>query len=229
MIYDMGWYSSMILLIPAFLFASYAQMKVSSNFSRYSKIGNRRNITGAEAARRMLDANGLYHVKINVTGGRLSDNYNPKTQVVSLSSDVYSSSSVAAIGVACHECGHAVQHAEGYTALKFRNIIIPVANFGSSLAIPLFVIGLIMGIEGLEFLGILFFSFAVIFQAATLPVEFNASRRALVQMKNLNLVMEDEEKGVKKVLGAAAMTYVAALLVSLMQLVRLILLSRSRD
>lgn len=229
MIYDMGWYSSMILLIPAFLFASYAQMKVSSNFSRYSKIGNRRNITGAEAARRMLDANGLYHVKINVTGGRLSDNYNPKTQVVSLSSDVYSSSSVAAIGVACHECGHAVQHAEGYTALKFRNIIIPVANFGSSLAIPLFVIGLIMGIEGLEFLGILFFSFAVIFQAATLPVEFNASRRALVQMKNLNLVMEDEEKGVKKVLGAAAMTYVAALLVSLMQLVRLILLCRSRD
>lgn len=229
MIYDMGWYSSMILLIPAFLFASYAQMKVSSNFSRYSKIGNRRNITGAEAARRMLDANGLYHVKINVTGGRLSDNYNPKTQVVSLSSDVYSSSSVAAIGVACHECGHAVQHAEGYTALKFRNIIIPVANFGSSLAIPLFVIGLIMGIESLEFLGILFFSFAVIFQAATLPVEFNASRRALVQMKDLNLVMEDEEKGVKKVLGAAAMTYVAALLVSLMQLVRLILLSRSRD
>lgn len=228
MINDLGWYSSMILLIPAFLFASYAQMRVSSNFNRYSKIANRRNITGAEAARRMLDANGLNYVKINMINGKLTDNYNPGTQIISLSQDVYHGCSIAAIGVACHECGHAVQHSEGYSPLKFRNIIIPVANFGSSLAIPLFLIGLILQIEGLEFLGILFFSFAVIFQAATLPVEFNASRRALVQMKDLNLVADDEEKGVKKVLGAAAMTYVAALLVSLMQLVRLIILSRSR-
>ena len=228
MYYDLGWYTSFIILIPALLFATYAQMKITSNYNKYSQVMSRKGFTGADAARKMLDANGLNHVSIRIIGGRLSDNYNPGTQTVSLSKDVYYGNSVAAIGIACHECGHAVQHATGYGALKIRNLIIPVANFGSGLAIPIFFIGLVLGMQSLTFLGILFFSFAVLFQAVTLPVEFNASSRALNQMKELGIVTKEEETGAKKVLGAAAMTYVAALLVSLMHLLRLILLSRSR-
>lgn len=224
----LGWYSSMILLIPAFLFASYAQLKVKSNFSRFSRVRSMRGISGAQAARRMLDANGLQHVRINMISGNLTDHYNPGNQTINLSADVYNGDSIAALGVACHECGHAVQHSESYAPLTLRNAIVPVTNFASGIAIPLFIAGLVMGWAGLEILGILFFSCAVIFQAITLPVEFNASRRALVQMENLGLVFDSEIPGAKKVLGAAALTYVAALLVSLMQLVRLILLSRAR-
>ena len=224
----MGWYASMIILVPAILLTIYAQAKVTSNYNKYSQVMNMRGISGAQAARIMLDANGLNHVKINITSGKLTDHYDPRTQTVTLSTDVYNNASIASIGVACHECGHAVQHAVRYSPLKLRTFIVPIASFGSSLAIPLFVFGLILSIEGLEILGILLFSFAVIFQAVTLPVEFNASRRALAQMKELGIVMTGEEQGAKKVLSAAAMTYVAALLMSLLQLVRLILLSRYR-
>ena len=224
----MGWYASMIILVPALLLTIYAQAKVKTNYNKYSQVMNMRRISGAQAARIMLDANGLHHVKINITNGKLTDHYDPRTQTVTLSTDVYNNASIASIGVACHECGHAVQHATGYSPLKFRSFVVPMANFGSGMAIPLFVLGFIMGIEGLEILGILFFSFAVLFQAVTLPVEFNASKRALAQMQDLGIVMNGEEQGAKKVLSAAAMTYVAALLVSLLQLVRLILLSRSR-
>lgn len=231
MTYDgatIGWYSSMILLIPAFLFASYAQLKVKSNYSRFSRVRSMRGITGAQAARRMLDANGLQHVRINMVSGTLSDHYNPGNQTINLSTDVYNGDSIAALGVACHECGHAIQHKERYAPLTIRNTIVPVTNFASGMSIPLFLIGLVLGIGGLEIIGILFFSFAVVFQAITLPVEFNASRRALVQMENLGLVFDSEVPGARKVLGAAALTYVAALLVSLMQLLRLILIARSR-
>ena len=224
----MGWYASAIILLPALLLTIYAQAKVKSNYNKYSQVMNMRRLSGAQAARMMLDANGLYHVKINITNGKLTDHYDPRTQTVTLSTDVYNNASLASIGVACHECGHAVQHATGYSPLKLRSFIVPIANFGSGMAIPLFVLGLIMGIEGLEILGIVFFSFAVFFQAVTLPVEFNASKRALIQMQDLGIVMNGEEQGAKKVLSAAAMTYVAALLMSLLQLVRLILLSRSR-
>lgn len=224
----MGWYASSIILIPALLLIFYAQAKVKSNYNKYSQVLNLRNLSGAKAARMMLDANGLQHVNINITNGKLTDHYDPRTKTVTLSADVYNNSTIASVGVACHECGHAIQHDVGYSPLKLRSLVIPIANFGSGMAIPLFLLGLVMGIEGLEILGILFFSFAVLFQAVTLPVEFNASRRALVQMKELGIVVNGEEQGAKKVLSAAAMTYVAALLMSLLQLVRLILLSRSR-
>ena len=226
--YDLGWYTSMVVLIPAILFSFYAQFKVSSAFKKYSTVRSMKNITGAQAARKMLDANGLQHVGINICSGKLSDHYDPRNQTVNLSSEVFNNASIASIGVACHECGHAIQHAQGYSPLHIRNAIVPVTNFASSLAIPIFILGLVLQVAGLELLGILCFTFAVFFQAITLPVEFNASRRALVLMQEYGIVYEDEVKDAKKVLSAAAMTYLAALLMSLLQLVRLILISRSR-
>ncbi len=222
------WYTSMYILIPAIIFTAVAQAKVKSNYNKYSRVRTMTGLTGAQAARKMLDANGLHHIKIAITGGQLSDNYNPSTQTVNLSEGVCNTASIAAIGVACHECGHAIQHADGYAALKIRSAIIPVTNWGSYLAIPLFLIGMFLSIPGLETIGILCFSFAVIFQAITLPVEFNASKRALKQMEELGIVYPDEKKGAKKVLTAAAMTYVAALLMALLQLLRLIIIARGR-
>lgn len=220
---------SMILLIPAFLFALYAQGKVTSNFSKYSAVPARRRMTGQEAARRVLDANGLQHVQIEMVEGKLSDHYDPSSQRVRLSQDVYRGASIASVSVACHECGHAIQHSMGYGPLMLRSFLVPVTNFASSLAIPLFFLGFLFRLPGLETVGILFFSGAVLFQCVTLPVEFNASSRAIVQMENLGIIDPEEQQSARKVLGAAAMTYVAAMLVSLMQLVRLILLSRIND
>lgn len=227
--YSIGWYSSIILLVPALIFTLYAQSKVKSTYYKYSQVAGRKRITGAQAARKMLDANGLHHVNIMMCSGELTDHYHPGNQTVNLSTGVYNGTSIASIGVACHECGHAVQHSRNYAPLGIRNAIVPVTNFASKLAIPLFIIGLILGFAGLEIIGILFYGLAVLFQAITLPVEFNASKRALQQMTDVGIVYEDEVDGAKKVLSAAALTYVAALFTSLMQLFRLILIARSRN
>lgn len=227
--FSMIWYLSMILLIPAVIFCSWAQAKVKSNYNKYSKVMNKQGITGAQAARRMLDANGLQGIQVLDVRGQLTDNFNPQNNTVNLSSGVYDAPTVAALGIACHECGHAIQHAVGYSPLRIRTAIVPVTRIGTTLAIPVFLIGLLMSMPGLETAGVLLFSLAVIFQAVTLPVEFDASRRALIQLKELEIVTDDEEyEGTRKVLSAAALTYVGALLMQLLQLARLILLSRAR-
>lgn len=225
----MGWYTSIIIVIPAMLLAMYAQFKVSSTFGQYLNVPARNRMTGSEAARRVLDANGLSHVQIRQVPGKLSDHYDPRSKTVNLSEEVFSGSSISSVSVACHECGHAIQHKEAYAPLTLRSALVPVTNFASGLAIPLFLIGLFMGIRGLESLGILFFACAVLFQCITLPVEFNASSRAIDQMEMTGVIYPDEKGSARKVLSAAALTYVAAMLVSLMQLLRLILLARSRD
>ena len=210
-----------LLLIPALLFGLYAQFKVNSTYSKYQKVNNSRGWTAAEVARKILDDNGLYDVNIAHIAGNLTDNYNPKTNTVSLSDSVYSSTSVAAIGVAAHECGHAVQHAEQYTPIKIRSALVPVTNFGSSFGVIILAIG------------VLLYSLMAVFQAVTLPVEFNASSRALTTLREQNMLEDDELKMSKKVLSAAAMTYVAALVSSISTIFRLLLIvnrgTRRRD
>lgn len=213
-----------LLLIPAMIFALYAQFKVNSTFNKYSKVGNSRGITAAETARRILDANGLHDVKVVRVSGHLTDNFNPKTNTVSLSESTYSSTSVAAIGVAAHECGHAVQHATGYVPVKARTALVPVTNIGSSLGWVLILVGLIFASYNLAMIGILLYSLMAVFQAVTLPVEFNASSRALKTLESDYILYEDELPMAKKVLSAAALTYVAALVSSLATLFRLILI-----
>ncbi|NLE11196.1 MAG: zinc metallopeptidase [Actinobacteria bacterium] len=221
------WYWDLILLVPAFLLSLYAQYKVKSTFARYSEIPSSRGLTGAQAARILLDSAGLMNVGIEVGGGTLSDHYDPRTRMLSLSPPVGQSSSLAALGVAAHEAGHAMQHAEGYLAFRLRSAIVPVANIGSNLGIILFFVGLIFFRSGLLMnIGILLFSAAVLFTVVTLPVEFNASRRAVVQLENKSILVGDELAGAKKVLSAAALTYVAAALMAILQLVRLLLISR---
>lgn len=218
----------LILVMPAILFSLWAQMKVKTTFAHYERVRAYSGYTGAQIARRILDENGLQHVRIEHVRGSLTDHYDPRTQVVRLSDSVYNSPSVAALGVAAHETGHAVQHAVGYTPLTFRNLIIPLTNFGSTLSTPLILLGFLLNSSNLLFLGIAAFSMVTLFQLVTLPVEFNASSRAL---NTLNYVLSGEElSGTKKVLTAAALTYVAALLVSAMQLLRLLLIfNRRRD
>lgn len=220
-----------ILVVPAMLLAAFAQMKVSSTFNRYSQVRSRSGYTGAQAARDILDRNGLQGVRIERVHGSLTDHYDPRSNVVRLSDSVYDSPSVAAIGVAAHECGHAVQHAVGYFPIKLRSAIIPVTNIGSKLSIPLLLIGLVVQVEPLINLGILLFSTMALFQLVTLPVEYNASNRALATLDSTGMLSGDELQGSKKVLSAAALTYVAALLVAVMQLLRLLLLfgGRRRD
>ena len=221
------WY--LYLILPAALLAMYAQVKINSTYSKYSKVASRRGVTGAEVARRILDQNGLQSVQIGHVAGNLTDHYDPRPQVVNLSDSVYNSTSVAAIGVAAHETGHAVQHAVGYAPIRIRNAIVPVVNIGSTLSIPLFLLGFLFSIGILADIGILLFSFAVLFQLVTLPVEFNASRRAIATLES-GYILEDEELGgAKKVLGAAAMTYVASAAMALAQLLRLILIRGDRD
>ncbi len=221
------WYWDLILLVPAFLLSLYAQYKVKSTFARYSEIPSSRGLTGAQAARILLDSAGLMNVGIEVGGGTLSDHYDPRTRMLSLSPPVGQSSSLAALGVAAHEAGHAMQHAEGYLAFRLRSAIVPVANIGSNLGMILFFVGLIFFRSGLLMnIGILLFSAAVLFTVVTLPVEFNASRRAVVQLENKSILVGDELAGAKKVLSAAALTYVAAALMAILQLVRLLLISR---
>lgn len=216
-----------VLVIPAMLVAMWAQMTVSSTFSKYSRVRSSRGLTGAQAARRILDDNGLREVRIEHIGGNLTDHYDPTTNVVRLSDSVYNSDSVAALGVAAHECGHAVQHATHYAPLTFRNAIIPITNIGSKLAIPVFILGLFIS-PSLCNLGLLLFALVAVFQLVTLPVEFNASARALATLEQAYYLEPSELRGSKRVLQAAALTYVAALVVTLAQLLRLILISRNR-
>ena len=217
-----------IIILPAILFALFAQAKVSSTFNKYKLVYSRRGFTAQEVARQILDDNGLYNVPVDLVSGNLTDHYDPQSNVVRLSESVYGSASVASIGIAAHEVGHAIQHAKGYVPIKVRNTIIPLANFGSSLAMPLVLVGLIFAIQPLITVGIFLFTFIVLFQAVTLPVEFNASSRALKTLEQFHILDEDELKKSKSVLTAAAMTYVAALLSSLLSLLRLILLSNRR-
>ena len=209
-----------------------AQWSVNSTFEKYSKKTTARGITGYESAKMILDANGLSHIRIERVSGRLTDHYDPKANVIRLSDAVYDSRSVAAVGVAAHEAGHAVQHAKGYIPIKIRAAIIPVTNIGSRLAIPLILIGLLFtGGEILSYIGVALFSLTTVFQLVTLPVEFNASRRALSAMEGSYRFDGTEISEAKKVLSAAAMTYVAALAVSFAQLLRLLLIvgGRRRD
>lgn len=224
----------LVLVLPAVLLAAWASANVNSTFKKYAKQRSRRGITGAEAARRVLDANGLQAVRIERISGNLTDHYDPRSNVIRLSDSVYGDTSTAAIGVACHEAGHAVQHAVGYLPIKVRAAIIPITNIGSRLSMPLILIGLLFmntQLYYLVYVGILCFSFSALFQLVTLPTEFNASRRALAAIESGNLLYDDELAGAKKTLWAAALTYVAALAVSLTQLLRLIVLfgGRRRD
>ena len=214
----------LILVLPAVLLAALASANVNSTFNKYSKVMSARRMTGADAARRILDSNGLYNVAINRVAGDLTDHYDPRNNTVNLSSSVYDNCSVAAIGVAAHEAGHAVQHAIGYTPIKIRTAIIPVTQFASNLAMPLVLIGIILSYPALAYLGCIFFGTATLFQLVTLPVEFNASNRALKALEGSGILGTQEIQGSKRVLTAAALTYVAALAVSLAQLLRLLLL-----
>lgn len=216
---------TILIVLPAMIFAMWAQMNVSSTFEKYSKMATHSGKTGALAARALLDANGLYDVGIEQVRGKLSDHYDPRKRTLFLSDDVYHSQSAAAIGVACHEAGHAIQHAVGYAPLKLRMSMVPVCNFGSMLSMPLFIIGLFLSLPGLMLVGIAFFSLATFFQLVTLPVEFDASRRALEGMQNHHLLYDDEVNMAGKVLRAAALTYVAALATSLLSLLRLIIIA----
>ncbi len=216
------------LVIIGFIFAMFASSGVQRAFNKYSKVKSYRNYTGADAARKILDDNGLYNVRIEHINGNLSDHYDPKANVIRLSDATFNDTSVAAIGVAAHEAGHAVQHAVGYVPIKVRNAIVPAVNIASTLSMPLFLIGLLFALPALTNLGIILFSGALVFQVVTLPVEFNASRRALTILNQSAMLEEDELSGAKKVLRAAAMTYVAAVISTALQLLRLVLLSNSR-
>ena len=220
-----------ILIIPALLFGLWAQSQVNTNFQKYSKIGTMRGMTGAQAAEYILRQNGIYDVSINRISGHLSDNFNPRTKTISLSESVYNSTSIAAIGVAAHEAGHAVQHAVNYKPIRIREMIIPVTQIGSWLYLPIIMIGFIFSSQGLVNLGIILFSTLAIFQLVTLPVEFNASDRAIKTLSQSGILYGEEITGAKRVLKAAALTYVAALVSSLAQLLRLILIfgGRRRD
>lgn len=223
------WY--IILVLPAVILSLIASAGVNSTFKKYSKVASARGTTGADAARRVLEANGVFGVQIERVNGNLTDHFDPKTNTIRLSDSVYGSTSVAAVGVAAHEAGHAVQYAESYAPMKLRSAIIPVTNIGSNLAMPLVLLGIIFSMPLLADIGILAFSFSTLFQLVTLPVEFNASSRAIKAIEGF-AAGESEVKSAKKVLRAAAMTYVAALAVSLANLLRLIMIvgsNRRRD
>lgn len=214
-----------LILIPAILISAWAQFKVSSTFNKYSTVRSINGYTGAQVARIFLNDAGLQEVEIQQVPGRLSDHYDPRAKVLRLSSDVYGSTSVASIGVAAHEVGHAIQDKESYSALVFRNAIVPVVNFSSSLSWILFFIGILLSYSTLVTIGIILFSVVVLFQLVTLPVEFNASSRALKLLEARGILYDKEVDGARKVLSAAALTYVAATLMAVLQLVRLIAIS----
>ena len=214
-----------LILIPAILISAWAQFKVSSTFNKYSTVRSINGYTGAQVARILLNDAGLQEVEIQQVPGRLSDHYDPRAKVLRLSSDVYGSTSVASIGVAAHEVGHAIQDKESYSALVFRNAILPVVNFSSGLSWILFFIGILFSYSTLVTIGIILFSVVVLFQLVTLPVEFNASSRALKILEAGGILYDKEVDGARKVLSAAALTYVAATLMAVLQLVRLIAIS----
>ena len=236
--YGFDW-TYVVLVLPCLILSMWASANVNGTFKKYSGQLSSRRITGAEAARRVLMANGVQDVKIQRISGNLTDHYDPRTNVIRLSDNVYDNTSTAAIGVACHEAGHAVQYAQSYAPIKLRAAVIPVTNLGSRLAMPLILIGLLLSYLGnfsylLVYAGIACFGLSLVFQLVTLPVEFNASRRAMAAISSGNLLTEEEQKGARKTLTAAALTYVAATATALAQLLRLIVLfggrnNRSRD
>lgn len=226
MLYD----PTMMILIPAILFTMYAQFKVSSTTNRFFRIKSRSGYNGQQTAERILAANGIRDVRIVPIRGTLTDHYDPRRKVLRLSEEVYYGTSITSVAVAAHECGHALQHAYGYKPLEIRGAIVPVVNFASSLSWILIFVGLFFsGNNTMLQLGILMFSATVIFQLVTLPVEFNASSRALVQLQDLGIVDSGEARDSRKVLSAAAMTYVAAALTAILQLARLLLIANNRD
>ena len=238
MYYPYGYYygfdwTYLYLVLPCVLLSLWASSNVNSTFKKYSRQFSRRGLTGAEAAQRVLSSNSVHGVRIERVSGNLTDHFDPKTNVIRLSDSVYSSTSTAAIGVACHEAGHAVQYATDYAPIKLRAAIIPLTNFGSRIAMPLILAGIVFSAMGafsdtLVYLGIACFGFSLVFQLVTLPVEFNASRRALKTIEETGILTEEEQYGAKKTLKAAAMTYVAATAVALAQLLRLIALFGNR-
>lgn len=220
-------YMAVLMLIPL-----WAQMRVKSTYAQYAEVRNSTGLTGAQTARKILDDNGLYDVSVREVQGTLTDHYDPRDKSVNLSTDIYNGASISGSAVAAHEVGHAIQDANNYTFMRIRSALVPVANLGSNLSYFLILAGFLLGMMNLAALGVAFFAAAVLFQLVTLPVEFDASGRALKQVVNLGIIQEDERKGARKVLSAAAMTYVAAALVSAMELVRFILmifLSNNRD
>lgn len=225
---SVGYTTAYFLCILAFIFALICSLTVKTTFNKYNRIGSRRGITAAEVARMILDRNGLYNVQVERISGNLTDNYNPRTNIVSLSDSVYNSTSLAAIGVAAHECGHAVQHAQDYVPIKIRTAVFPLAQLGSSMYFIVFIVGLIFSFEPLVDAGIILFLFVVLFQLVTLPVEFNASRRALSTIRSEGILELDEMYGARRTLTAAAMTYVASLAVSFTQLLRLLAIRNNR-
>ena len=235
--YGFDW-TYVYLVLPCLLLSLWASAHVNSTFRRYSKQRSQRGLTGADAAARMLAANGVRDVRIEHISGNLTDHYDPRTNVIRLSDNVYGSTSTAAIGVACHEAGHAVQYAQSYAPIKLRAAIIPLTNFGSKLAMPLILLGLLLSSLGrmsnfFIYLGIACFGFSLVFQLVTLPVEFNASRRALAAIEQTGILTDEERAGARKTLTAAALTYVAATAAALAQLLRLLVLfggrNRSKD
>ena len=224
------WDPTMVLLIPAILLSLYAQFKISSSYKHYSQIRSQSGLTGAQAARAILNSNGLYDVRVEPIRGHLSDHYDPRTRVINLSEDVYQGTSLSSVAVAAHETGHALQHASGYFPMQLRSSFVPVANFGSGAGTMLIMVGLFVPQFGLILqLGILAFTFAVLFQLITLPVEYNASHRALTLLQEGRMLGGEEVRGARSVLNAAALTYVAAALAAVLQLVRFILIARGRD
>jgi len=222
-----------IIVLPCIILSLWASSSVNSTFKKYSKQMSTRHITGREAAQCVLEANGIYNVRVERVAGNLTDHFDPKTNVIRLSDSVYDSTSTAAIGVACHEAGHAVQYAQSYTPMQIRAAIIPATNIGSWLSMPLILLGVLFGVGGsynytLVYIGIGCFALSLVFQLITLPVEFNASRRAMQAIANRNILTEEEQKGARKTLTAAAMTYVAAVAVAAAQLLRLLLIFGGR-
>lgn len=226
----MFWYDYyyLILVVPAILIALLAEINVKRTYAKMAKINNGKHLSGAQAAAKVLEYYGIYDVRIEPVGGKLSDHYDPRSNVIRLSHEVYSGTSIASVGIACHEAGHAAQHAQNYIPIKVRNAILPVANIGSSVGFYLAILGYFIGIGPLIDIGIILFASVTVFQLVTLPIEFNASRRAISVIDETGMLDVDEAPKAKKVLFAAALTYVASLLVSIMSLLRLILRTRNR-
>lgn len=227
--YGFYWDSTYYLVLLGVALCAVASWNVSSTYRRFSRVMNSRGMVAQDVAAQILQRSGIYDVRIERVRGNLTDHYSPHEKVLRLSDSVYGSTSVAAIGVAAHECGHAIQHHVGYAPLKLRSASVPIANFGSKLYWPIILIGLLMGYMQIAQIGILLFAFVVFFQLVTLPVEFNASRRALAVLSGNNILWEEEMRGARKVLTAAAMTYVASLFSSILQMLRLILLTSRRE
>lgn len=226
----MIWYDYyyLVLVVPALIISLIAQANVKKAYASMAKIQNAKKLTGAEAAYRVLQFYGINNVQIQMTQGKLTDHYDPRSNVIRLSPEVFSGTSIASVGIACHEAGHAAQHAQSYAPIKLRNAVLPVANLGSSVGFSLAILGYFMGLDIIVGIGVILFAAVVLFQLITLPVEFNASSRALKVIDETNMLYDEEIPKARKVLRAAAMTYVASLLVSVMSLIRLVLRTNRR-